>query len=94
MATAGLRNARRVRAQRIIAMAARISIRLACGLVGIAVVTVTGTIAHTSLTFVTLVIPQAHRAVISGSGWRGIVSPGATILGLWKPSTITWSRFV
>ena len=29
---------------------------------------VTGTIAHTSLTFVTLVIPQAHRAVISGSG--------------------------
>ena len=29
---------------------------------------VTGTIGHTSLTFVTLVIPQAHRAVISGSG--------------------------
>jgi hypothetical protein len=29
---------------------------------------VTGKIAHTSLTFVTLVIPQAHRAVISSSG--------------------------
>jgi len=28
----------------------------------------TGTVAHSSLTFVTLVIPQAHRAVISGSG--------------------------
>jgi len=29
---------------------------------------VTGTVAHSSLTFVTLVIPQAHRAVISSSG--------------------------
>ena len=29
---------------------------------------VTGTIAQTSLTFVTLVIPEAHRAVISSSG--------------------------
>ena len=34
---------------------------------------VTGTIAHTSLTFVTLVIPEAHRAVISGTGSRGII---------------------
>ncbi len=29
---------------------------------------VTGTVAHSSLTFVTLVIPEAHRAVISSSG--------------------------
>jgi len=37
---------------------------------------ITGKIDHTSLTFITLVITEAHRVVMSSSGRRSIIRPG------------------